>query len=43
MLYFLIVSSIGPVCSETSVINPSAGLTKKLSSLIETLSGSLKK
>ena len=36
-------NSIGPVLSEISVINPSAGLTRKELSLIEYLIGSLKK
>ena len=37
------LSSTGPERSEISVIKPSAGLTKYLSSSIEYLSGSLKK
>ena len=39
---FSSLSSTGPERSEISVIKPSAGLTKNLSSLIEYLSGSLK-
>ena len=36
-------SSLGPSTSSTFIISPSAGLTRYLSSLIEVLSGSLKK